>query len=132
MNPERQVGARWGGLVAWQVAGLGITAGRATAVFASGGTLVAHGESWDPDQELATPSTTHPSTGVYTISYPAAAPNEEGTQVAIALVGAQVTCQGAAALHATWEIDPSGHDVTVRVWNAAGAAANGGFLLTVF
>lgn len=131
-NPERQVGARFGALVSWQIAGLGITGGRAVAILAADGTLEAHGEAWDPDQELADPEIDHPSPGVYTIAYPASAPNEDGTQVAIALLGAHVTCQGSTALHATWEIDPNGHEVTVHVWNAAGAAANGGFLLTVF
>lgn len=131
-DPERQIGATWGGLVAWQVAGLGVVAGRALAVVASDGTLTAHGEGWDPDQELAAPTSDNPSTGLYTLEYPATAPNEDGTEVAITFVGAHITCGGATALHATWEIDPNGHALTVNVWNAAGVATNGPFLVTVF
>lgn len=130
-NPEGQLGAEQGMLMAWQIAGLGIVSGRAVVIMSSAGVLDAHGEAWDPDQELADPGVAHPGPGVYEVTYPATAPDESGTETAIVLLGAHITCSGATALHGTWEIDPNGHKITFRIWNAAGAATNGAFLATV-
>lgn len=131
-NPERQLGAEVGQLMFWQLAGLGIVGGRALVVVASDGTLTAHGESWDPDRELVAPGIAHPGAGVYEITYPATAPDENGTQIVIALVGAIVTPIGSTARHPTYDIDANGHKITFRTFDAAGGAANAGFTALVF
>lgn len=115
----------------WQLAGLGIVGGRALVVVASDGTLTAHGESWDPDRELAAPGIAHPGTGVYEITYPATAPDENGTQIAIALVGALVTPTASVARFPTYEIDANGRKITFRMFDASGAS-NAGFTALVF
>lgn len=116
----------------WQLAGLGMCAPRAMALVEDDGTLLASGESWNSRLELPAPIAAQTGTGVYTLTYPATVPDEEGVQIPLELLGATATVQEATALHTSCVVEPSGYVVTVRVWNAAGAAANGKTLVSVF
>lgn len=132
VDRERQLGADIGELMFWQIAGIGFASGRALVVASSAGALVAHGEAWDPDQELDAPDFSRLGTGRYEITYPATAPDETGTEVAISLLGAHITCGSSVAAHGTWELDVNGRTMTFWIWDAAGNAIDSDFLATVF
>lgn len=131
-DPERELGADVGRLAFWQVSGIGMTAAKTLAVVEDDGTLLANGEAWDPRRLLAGPTTDNPATGVYTLEYPATAPNEDGTSTTVALIGATATVQEATALFASCVVEADARTITVRVWNAAGAATNGKILVQGF
>ena len=113
---ERYVDAPTFNLDHWQTAGLGAVSPRAWALFEYTGSrmvLYASGEAWDPNGE-AVPALGYTSTGVYTITYPATAPDEDANMVPIALVAGIAAPQvsGAKSAFAIPRADGCTVDVT--------------------
>ena len=80
----------------WQVAGLNQTGFLARTQFqtaASNPPLEWSYEAWNPDQNQAAPVIDRTSAGVYTVTYPASAPDENGIAVTISLRGAAALLQ---------------------------------------
>jgi hypothetical protein len=132
-NPERQLGAEVGQLMFWQLAGIGIVAPRAMAVLDTAADVTAHGASWDPDRELVAPTTVKNGTGDYTITWPATAPDENGTAVAIVLVAADASPQtDSAKLFANAKIQANGRSARVKIWTDGGVATDCDVLIKVW
>lgn len=120
-------------LLFWQVTGLGFTAPLAGCTILGGtGTVIAAWSAWRPDdQTFAAPSVVRTSAGVYAVSYATTYIDEGGAAVPTALRAAKVTPQATTFLRAAQSVDANGRTVQVRLWDAAGAATDGTFLLEV-
>lgn len=103
LDPDRTLSARVLQLLAWQVAGLGMTADLAWALVEADGSLLAHGAVWNqPRKDGAgtvfapppAPSVAHPSLGVYELAWPTTVPNENGEALAVGFLLGEVTVQG--------------------------------------
>jgi hypothetical protein len=68
---------------------------------------------------------------VYAVSYATSYLDEAGAVVPTALRAARVTPQSTTFLRAAQSVDANGRTVQVRLWDAAGAATDGTFLLEV-
>lgn len=134
IHPAKYIGATETELAYWQVAGLSVSAPRAWALVtwdgASAVSLTASGEAWDPNSASA-PTVARSSAGVYTVTYAATYPDETATEVSTNLLAAAVSPRGTTARIPTWEI-ASARIVTVYLFDAAGSAADGSFLLTAW
>lgn len=122
--------ANYVNLLMWQVAGMGVCTPRATALVDSDGTLLSSAEAWDPNA-LAVPTVAHPSTGVYTVTYPATVPNEDDTQITLDLVACMAIVQGTDPAIVAAQQVTSNRVAEVTIKNAGGLA-NAKFLLMVW
>ena len=130
---DTEMGADIVNLSAWQIAGAGLMVPAAWCVVdGATGDLIAAAECWDPDLEFE-PATERVDDGVYMITYPATAPDEQGNDVAISLVGADISIGGtdvfAAPAVARWRIE-AGRIIHVETRQAA-ASADPSMLLDV-
>lgn len=96
VDPTKEIPASAFNLAFWQLAGLSLVTPRAIVVAKgtpSGVERSASQEAWNPDGGIV-PQLTRESAGVYTVTYPATAKDEQGNSVSIALLGvAYVTPQ---------------------------------------
>lgn len=120
-------------LLFWQVAGLGFTAALAGCTVIGGTeTVIAAWAAWRPDaQSEAVPIVERTSAGVYTVTYGGSYPDETSEEIPTAFRAAKVTPQGVVFMRSAQSVDPDGRTIHVRLWDAAGAATDGTFLLEV-
>lgn len=129
-NHEFYLDAKYINLLMWQCAGMNVCSPRTMVFVNADGTLGASGEAWDPDG-LVLPTPAHPSTGVYTVTYPATVQNEEGTEVALDLFGCLAIPQGTSTTVVAAQRVTSNRVAEVTIKDGASLADNA-FLLLVW
>lgn len=94
-------------------------------------------EAWNPDGNLARPTLARASTGVYSYTFAASYPDEEGATVSTELRAPRVTCQkvlsafsGRIEPHAWLDAD-NPLIVHIRLWDASGTLVDEPFWLEV-
>jgi hypothetical protein len=139
LDPDEFLPARVLDLIAWQITGLGMVADRAWVLVAANGDRVAQGSGWDQPRKdeagaiiapPALPTIAHPSTGVYVITWPATAPNEQGESIAIGFLAGAVDPQSTS--RTDWTIDIAANVVTVNLYDkVSGSLVDRKFMLKV-
>jgi hypothetical protein len=139
--PDKELDANVAKLLLWQVAGLGLSGPRAWAMVTFTGpttyTVTAWGAGWRPDDQgsvstAAKPSIGRTSAGVLTAQYPATIPDQDGIAQTTQLFGADALPQGLTFMRKAQQVNADGRTVDIRIWDAAGAAADSSFLLSVW
>ncbi len=130
-NPQQQAGADFMNLLRWDVAGLGASCPRAwvLATFTGPTTIAvtAQGNAWHG----AAPTPARSGTGVYTFTYAATYVDDDSVAIVTNLLAVKVSPRGSTARISGWEITDS-RIVTVYLFDAAGAAADGSFTFELF
>jgi hypothetical protein len=121
-RPDQEVGDTVVNLSCWQLAGLGIVCPLVWANFDAAGALLSSGEAFDPNG-VYVPSMVHVGgTNLYTITYLATYPDENGTEQALALTNAKVAVGGTTNLNGVWRITSS-RIIEVRLFVADSGAS---------
>jgi hypothetical protein len=141
VQPDEDLGGDDLNAILWCLAGHNQAGALCWAHVADDGTLERHGEAWNPEADPAlAPTTATTGTGVYTITYPDTAldedslPSAENASAAPLDLGTiWVTPQGATPLLCAAEIAHTGDEwvITVRFLTHAGAAADTAFGIEV-
>lgn len=124
----KEIGADVFGLAWWTIAGAAIAGDLAWAVVEDDGTLLAAGEAFDP-RGAYLPASLRLGVGVFTLTYAASYPDEEGVAQALTIWGGHATPQSLLDLRAV--VSVAGPVVTVSIFDDTGAPADARFLVSV-
>ena len=125
VNPKRQLSAGIGNLMMWQIAGSGLMVPTARMIFTVAAgvlTLAQHTEAFQPNAGAA-PNTARTGAGVYTFSFLANYPDEEGIARPLVFNWGEVRCEGSAFRTGLVELNPDLRSGTARIWSDAGVTA---------
>lgn len=135
VNPTKEVGQDSYNLAFWQIAGMNGVSPIAVAIIGSTGTVLAHAEAWDPDRLTAGPVCTKGATGLYTIAYDTAYPDQDGNDVTLGFFGADVSPQtnSSPAMIGNGIVNPAApNEVLARIATHADVATDCGFLVWIY
>jgi len=131
-NPELEADADTFNLLFAQIAGAGLMVARAWALIdGTGGSttarIVAHAESWNPDQNTAAPYTPpqlgYTSTGIYTLTYQPTYPDDSGSAVATGILAPWAIVTGTSNVRNA-VASVAGAVITVRLKEFSAGAFN--------
>lgn len=130
LNPKGHVTDKQINLLAWQVAGVGITTPLAWVIASNGGVRLSAGAVWNPNADPALhPDVRRLSTGVYRVEWEAVYPNEDGVDTLVTLIGANPIPQANAFRVGFFEM--VGPRVDVSIVDGSGTLTDCKFMLEV-